>query len=199
MEVSSLVSHIYWSRLDFANRLDSLYAPCSLTQRAEATTNSSAAPEQASRASRLFDKAQTVAPPEATGASPEEPASAAQRALSVVANAFFFGALGAAAFFGYYTYSYTTDQVRAMVDETRKQENAFPGSEVSFLPAPHSIPALCHIFSTEQHEPKCIISPPSHVPGCALAIGNLLCMSCPSEVKTAHRTHTSSGCLAGKA
>ncbi|KAK9832921.1 hypothetical protein WJX74_001815 [Apatococcus lobatus] len=98
-------------------------------QAAEAGTAAGSEAGPSSSTSRLFEKAASAIPPESSGASPAEPASAAQRALSIAGNALFVGVLGAASFFGYYTYMYSTDQVRVMVDETKKAENAFAGSQ----------------------------------------------------------------------
>lgn len=57
--------------------------------------------------------------------------SAIGRAFSAIGNALFLGGVGAAAFFGYYTYRYDTDQVAHMVEETRREEaNKFLGSKV---------------------------------------------------------------------
>ncbi|KAK9823312.1 hypothetical protein WJX72_001853 [[Myrmecia] bisecta] len=54
----------------------------------------------------------------------------AGRVFSVLGNTLFFGALAAGGFFGYYTYRYNTDQIGTMIDETQKEENSFPGSQV---------------------------------------------------------------------
>ena len=60
--------------------------------------------------------------------------TAVGRVFSAIGNGLFFGGLGAAAFFGYYTYQYDTDQVAHMVEETRnEQSNAFAGSKVSVV------------------------------------------------------------------
>ena len=53
--------------------------------------------------------------------------------LSGFGNTLLLGVLGGGAFFGYYTYRYTGDQVETMVEETRKPENSYPGSSVSLL------------------------------------------------------------------
>lgn len=53
--------------------------------------------------------------------------------LSQIGNALFFSFLGAGAFFGYYTYRYTNEQIETMVEETKKLENSFPGSTVRVL------------------------------------------------------------------
>ena len=93
-------------------------------------------------------------PPESTAAAaPEEPASAAQRALSVAGNALVLAALGSGAFFGYYTYAYSTDQVRVMVDETKKNENGFPSQVMPhiFLSKASALHQL-HPHSAEHHE-----------------------------------------------
>ena len=45
-------------------------------------------------------------------------------------NTLFFGGVAATAYFGYYTYRYSSDQLDTMVQETEKAENAFPGSQV---------------------------------------------------------------------
>ena len=55
----------------------------------------------------------------------------ADRVLSAVGNSIFFGLLGTGSFFGYYTLKYDADQIQTMVDETKKAENAFPGSQVT--------------------------------------------------------------------
>jgi hypothetical protein len=47
-----------------------------------------------------------------------------------VGNTLFFGSVAATAYFGYYTYRYSSDQLDTMVQETQKAENAFPGSQV---------------------------------------------------------------------
>ena len=49
-------------------------------------------------------------------------------ALSAVANALFFGTVAITGYAGYMTYAYDVDQVHHMVEETKKEENAFPGS-----------------------------------------------------------------------
>ena len=48
-------------------------------------------------------------------------------------NGLFFGGVAAAAFFGYYTYRYSSDQLDTMIQETEKTENAFPGSQVGHV------------------------------------------------------------------
>jgi hypothetical protein len=55
------------------------------------------------------------------------------RALSVAGNALFFTALGGAAFFGYYTYRYSAQEVEEVVRERKRPENAFPGSSVILM------------------------------------------------------------------
>lgn len=55
--------------------------------------------------------------------------TAVGRVFSAIGNTLFFGGLGAAGFFGYYTYRYDADQVAHMVEETKKEENSFPGSK----------------------------------------------------------------------
>lgn len=66
----------------------------------------------------------------AAAASPPLENTAAMRVVSAIGNGLFFGSLGAAAFFGYYTYKYDNDQVAHMVEETKKEENAFMGSQL---------------------------------------------------------------------
>ena len=46
-------------------------------------------------------------------------------------NTLFLGFLGASAYFGYYTYRYSTQEVENLIEETKKPENQFPGSDVS--------------------------------------------------------------------
>ena len=46
-------------------------------------------------------------------------------------NTLFSGSVAATAYFGYYTYRYSSDQLDTMVQETQKAENAFPGSQVA--------------------------------------------------------------------
>ena len=53
---------------------------------------------------------------------------------SWIGNTLFFGGVAATAYFGYYTYRYSSDQLDTMVQETQKAENAFPGSQVG---SPH--------------------------------------------------------------
>lgn len=48
--------------------------------------------------------------------------SAVGRIFSTVGNALFFGAVGAGAFFGYYTYRYSADEVEKMVVESKQKE-----------------------------------------------------------------------------
>lgn len=55
----------------------------------------------------------------------------AGRVIGGLGNALFFGVLGTGAFFGYYTYRYTNDQIETMIEETKKPDNSFPGSSVS--------------------------------------------------------------------
>ena len=76
--------------------------------------------------------------------------------LSGIGNTLLFGVLGGGAFFGYYTYRYTTDQVETMVEETQKPENSYPGSSVSPLSrtmltkAINLLTALpCHFLSAQ--------------------------------------------------
>lgn len=57
---------------------------------------------------------------------------AATKILKRVWNTIFTGAMLTSAYFGYYTFRYTTDQVEDMIDATEKPENEFFGSSVSF-------------------------------------------------------------------
>ncbi len=58
--------------------------------------------------------------------------------FNALGNAAFLGVLGAGAFFGYYTWRYTSDELEHMLDEQTKPENHFPGSQqVSNADAPH--------------------------------------------------------------
>eukprot|EP00884_Botryococcus_braunii_P014271 jgi/Botrbrau1/22845/Bobra.0065s0004.1 len=106
-----------------------------------APTAASATLLETGASSRLFDKIQP--PPElgststaGGGAGPEAGAAAGEEAgpsggiFSTLGNAIFFGLVGAASVFGYYTYRYSTEQVATMVQETKKAENSFPGSTV---------------------------------------------------------------------
>lgn len=54
----------------------------------------------------------------------------ASRWLSATGNALFFGALGGAAFFGYYTLRYSTPEMAQLIDERKQPEHDFPGSQV---------------------------------------------------------------------
>lgn len=56
------------------------------------------------------------------------------RILASIGNTVFLGLLGASAYFGYYTYRYTTPEIQALVEETEKPENGFPGSNVMHCP-----------------------------------------------------------------
>ena len=89
-------------------------------------------------ASKIFENVR-LPEAEAAGAAAAEAeadaleSTAAGRVLSAVGNALFLGGVAAASFFGYYTYRYEADQVEHMVEETKKPDNAFPGSSVSSL------------------------------------------------------------------
>ena len=65
----------------------------------------------------------------------EAPAS---RWLSAAGNALFFGALGGAAYFGYYTLRYSTPEMAQLIDERKQPEHAFPGSQVAASSLPRS-------------------------------------------------------------
>ena len=54
----------------------------------------------------------------------------ASRWLSATGNALFFGALGGAAYFGYYTLRYSTPEMAQLIDERKQPEHDFPGSQV---------------------------------------------------------------------
>ena len=86
--------------------------------------------------SRLFEN---VKPPEGmAGAAGSAAGLAEAEALpgrgagwgAWLGNTIFFSGVAASAFFGYYTYRYSSDQLDTMIQETEKSENAFPGSEV---------------------------------------------------------------------
>ena len=49
--------------------------------------------------------------------------------FSALGNAAFLSVLGAGAFFGYYTWRYTSDELEHMLDEQTKPQNHFPGSQ----------------------------------------------------------------------
>jgi len=89
--------------------------------------------------SRLFEN---VKPPEGmAGAAGSAAGHAEAEALpgrgagwgAWLGNTIFFSGVAASAFFGYYTYRYSSDQLDTMIQETEKSENAFPGSEVRDL------------------------------------------------------------------
>lgn len=73
-------------------------------------------------------EAQTV---EKIGSEQVHGASTGSKILSFVGNSLLFSILGAGAFFGYYHYNYSVDQLEHMVEETKKEENKFLGSSVS--------------------------------------------------------------------
>ena len=52
------------------------------------------------------------------------------RAFSAIGNLLFYGAVGGAAFLGYYHYNYSVEQLEHMVAETERNENKFLGSEI---------------------------------------------------------------------
>lgn len=84
--------------------------------------------------SNLFDKAKATPLPssEEAGQAAERLAaepSTAGRIASQVGNTLFLGFLGASAYFGYYQYRYTTQEVENLIEETKKPENQFPGSD----------------------------------------------------------------------
>ena len=54
----------------------------------------------------------------------------ASRWLSTVGNTLFFGALGGTAYFGYYTLRYSSDDMERLLQERKKPDNDFPGSQV---------------------------------------------------------------------
>lgn len=56
---------------------------------------------------------------------------AAYKALSAVGNAMFFTGVAAAAFFGYYTYRYSAQELEQLVNERKQPETEFPGSSAS--------------------------------------------------------------------
>ena len=93
----------------------------------------------------------------------------AGRILSTIGNTLFFGGLGVSAFFGYYTLRYTTDEIGTMVEETKKAENSFPGSNVSRThrcPLQNLSPKLQRsnsyriILPTWMNYTKCLMAPP---------------------------------------
>ncbi len=45
-------------------------------------------------------------------------------------NTLFLGFLGASAYFGYYTYRYSTQEIETLIEETKTPEKQFPGSDV---------------------------------------------------------------------
>lgn len=98
-----------------------------------ATAAATASESAGATTSRLFEN---VKPPEAmaggagAAAGEGEAPGAIGRVAGAVGNGLFLGGLAATAFFGYYTYRYTPDQLDTMVSETEKAENAFPGSGV---------------------------------------------------------------------
>ena len=54
----------------------------------------------------------------------------AGRIAAQVGNTLFLGFLGASAYFGYYTYRYSTQEVENLIEDTKNSENQFPGSDV---------------------------------------------------------------------
>ena len=85
--------------------------------------------------SRLFER---VAAAEQEGAASAEqelpehlPPSTAGRIAGAIGNALLLGGLGAGAFFGYYTYRYTPEEVDAMIEARSQPEAAGPGNQVS--------------------------------------------------------------------
>ena len=78
----------------------------------------------------MFENVRPAAAEQVTKADPVSEPGAAMRALSALGNAAFLGALGASAFFGYYTVRYDADTLRTVVHETHKEENQFVGSTV---------------------------------------------------------------------
>lgn len=53
--------------------------------------------------------------------------------LSAAGNAVFFAALGGVAYFGYYTFRYTTPQMEELIRQRKQPDQAFPGSSVRLL------------------------------------------------------------------
>lgn len=98
-----------------------------------ATAGAAATDSAGAASSRLFEN---VKPPEAmaggagAAAGEGEAPTALGRVAGALGNGLLLGGLAASAFFGYYTYRYTPDQLDTMVSETEKAENAFPGSKV---------------------------------------------------------------------
>ena len=85
-------------------------------------------------ASRLFEKvvaAEQSAQHEASAQLP--PPSTARRVLGAIGNALLLGGLGTGAFFGYYTYRYSPEEVDAMIDARSQPEAAGPVNEVNCL------------------------------------------------------------------
>lgn len=81
--------------------------------------------------SKLFDKVPPI-PPEAAAAAAAAEAQphTPSRIWSIISNTIFGSLVASACIAGYYQYAYDTDQLQTIVDETRKPENSFPGSEV---------------------------------------------------------------------
>jgi len=87
-------------------------------------------------AKRLFEKV-VAAEQRAEHEIPEAlpPPSTAGRIAGAIGNTILLGGLGAGAFFGYYTYRYTPDEIDAMIEARSQPEAAGPGNEVRTLGA----------------------------------------------------------------
>lgn len=106
----------------------------------KATSSSSKPSLRDPAAHPLFEN--ITIPPEAAAATTIEGSSAAAagpvlentavgRAFSAFGNALFFGSVGAATFFGYYTYKYSADEVDALVKESKQDlTNSNPATHV---------------------------------------------------------------------
>lgn len=75
---------------------------------------------QSGSTSRVFSKIQMpVEPPRQAPNGGKEPKSSWSSALAVVGNVLFFGGIGVAGYFGYYTYMYDVDELRKVVEERK--------------------------------------------------------------------------------
>lgn len=80
--------------------------------------------------SKLFDKVPPIPPEAAAAAAAAAEPPAPSRIWSIISNTIFGSFVASACLVGYYQYAYDTDQLQTIVEETRKPENSFPGSEV---------------------------------------------------------------------
>ena len=109
-----------------------LGAPIKAKQAATSAASATQSANASAATSRLFEN---VRPPDgmasgAAAAGEAELPEGVGRVFSAIGNTLLLGGLATTAFFGYYTYRYTPDQLDTMVSETEKAENAFPGSQV---------------------------------------------------------------------